>query len=98
MEKKDIIDILFDKEEDEDLLSLKDIKQDRLCDKEELLGNQIMDFIDNKVHPDLRSTLKNLIYEKEKISNQYLHRENQLFYRNGVATAVQFIVAALSTK
>lgn len=98
IEKNDIIDFLFDKQEDDDLLALDDEIKSNLYESNEILENKIMKFIDKRVHPKTKEKLKQLIKQKEKKSLECLHRENQLFYRNGVADGVQFILTALSMK
>ena len=86
MQKKDIIDDLFDKEDNDDLLALNDTVKDELYAEDERLGNLIMDFIDHKVHPESRDELKGLIVKRENVVDKCLLRANQVFYKNGVSS------------
>lgn len=98
MEKDDVIDYLFNKQEDDDLLVLDDVLLEQLSDESETAYNVINDFIDKKIHPMYRNTLKHLILKYERKMCESCHRENQLFYRNGVAAGVQFVINALTLK
>ena len=97
-ENTDIIDALFDKQEDDDLFNMKDELLEELSDKIEKCTEDIQKFIEKRVHPKSRIKLKKLLKRKEKILFSYLRRENQLFYRNGVSDGINLILLSLTFK
>ena len=82
-EKDDVLDNLFDKKEDDDLFNLEDKELKRLDKK---LG-EMNDKMD-RAREHLRE-YSNLLFT-------YLHRENQLFYKNGIADGIQILLFALT--
>lgn len=98
MPKKDIIDFLFDKQVDDDLLSLSDEILESLDTKMEMTDNRINEFINKRVHPKSRSKMYSLLREKEKSVLENSSRENRLFYRNGISDGISLMLIALSTK
>lgn len=98
MENDDIIDLLFEKKGDEDLFVLEDKELNKLNNKVEMSNKEMLKFIDARVHPKSRDKLKELITEYSNANYDYLHRENQLFYRNGISDGIELILISLSQK
>lgn len=98
MDYKDIIDYLFDKKNEEELLDLDDAELKVLNHTIIKVNDEITKFIDRKVHPKSRKKLKKLIFKYSNSIFSYLHKENELIYKNGVADGVKFIITVLSTK
>lgn len=98
MNYKDIINFLFNKKQDDELVDLDDLEREE-C-KNKLIGayNEIIKFIDSRIHPKSRNILKNLLSRYYDIECKYLHKENELLNSNGVADGVKFIRIALIMK
>lgn len=83
-EKKDIIDILFDKKVDDDEFNMQDnlLKHYRhqLCEA----SNNLYNFINTQIPSENRNELKLLISNRDDALADYHYRENQLFYKNGI--------------
>lgn len=97
-ENADIIDALFDKQEDDDLFNMKDELLEELSDKIEKCTEDIQKFIEKRVHPRSRTKLRKLLKRKEKSLYSYLRRENQLFYKNGVSDGISLVLLSLTFK
>ena len=87
----DILDILYDKKEDDDLLELKDVNLQEL----EL---ELSNFIDTRIHPKSREKLKDLLSKYNHILYLYHYRENQLIYKNGISDGMDIIISSFSLK
>lgn len=98
MKQKDIVAVLFDKVEDDDLLDLDDEILSELDTSIEIIEKKVTNFINKRVHPKNKYKLNQLLKQKESKIYAYLHRENELFYKNGVADGVQFMLSVLSIK
>lgn len=98
MENADLIDLLFDKQEDDDIFNFKDNLLEELDNKIERDSNKLNTFIDRRVHPKTRRNLKELIRKSETSIDEYNRRENQLYYKNGVTDGVKLILKLLSFK
>lgn len=98
MNYKDIINFLFNKKEDEELFDLEDSKREMFKNKSSIAYDEIIKFIDLKVHPKSRNKLKDLLSKYDDVECEYLRKENELLYRNGIADGVKFIMTALSMK
>lgn len=96
MEYKDIIDFLFNKKEDEELLNLDDEELKNLDNKITICDTEITKFIDSKVDSQCRKQLKRLILEYSNSMCNYFHKENELLYHNGFSDGVEIIIKALS--
>ena len=51
MNYKDIINFLFNKKEDEELFDLEDQERERCKNKSSIVYDEIIKFIDSRVHP-----------------------------------------------
>lgn len=98
MENEDIIDFLFNKQEDEDTFNLKDNLLNELNTKIENYSDKISLIINKKVHPKNKLILEKLIRKSEIAKDKYHYRENQLYYKNGVVDGVNLMVTLLSFK
>ncbi len=98
MPKDNIIDILFDKKEDDDLFNLSNEILETLDTKIELTDNKINKFIKKRVHPKSRSTLISLLKEKDKKVCASSSIENRLYYKNGLSDGIKLLLIVLSTK
>ena len=98
MNYKDIINFLFNKKEDEELFDLEDSKREMFKNKSSIAYDEIIKFIDLRVHPKSRNKLKDLLSKYDDVECEYLRKENELLYRNGIADGVKFIITVLSTK
>ncbi len=98
MNYRDIINFVFNKKEDEELFDLEDLERERCKNKSSLAYDEIIKFIDTRVHPKSRNKLKNLLSKYNDVECEYLCKENELLYRNGVADGVKFIITALTIK
>lgn len=98
MDYKDIINFLFNKKEDEEFFDLEDDEREKLKEKSGMAYDEIIKFIDSRVHPKSRNKLKKLLFKYDDAECAYLRKENELLYRNGVADGVKFIITALTIK
>lgn len=98
MKNIDLIELLFDKLEDEDIFNLKDDLLEELNDQIEIDNNQLNIFIDRRVHPKSRFILKNLIEKAEDSLVKYNSRENQLYYKNGIKDGINLMLNLLYFK
>jgi hypothetical protein len=98
MENKNIIDFLFDKKEEDNLFSLDDIELDTLKNKVEIVENEILKFIDKRVHPKSRKKLRRLLLNYNNAIFISAAKENELYYKYGVSDGAKFITSALSIK
>lgn len=98
MDYKDIINFLFNKKEDEELFDLEDSEREKFKNSSEMAYDELIKFIDSRVHPKSRNKLKHLLLKYDEVECGYLRKENELLYRNGVADGVKFIITALTIK
>lgn len=78
MENEDIIDFLFNKQEDEDTFNLKDNLLDELNNRIESYNDKISLIINKKIHPKNKLILEKLIRKLEIAKDEYHYRKNQL--------------------
>lgn len=98
MNYRDIINFVFNKKEDEELFDLEDSEREKFKNSSEMVYDELIKFIDSRVHPKSRNKLKHLLLKYDEVECGYLRKENELFYRNGVADGVKFIITALTIK
>ena len=95
-EKDDVLDNLFDKKEDDDLFNLEDREIKRLDEELGKINEKLDKFITEEIPPQSRDSAREHLREYSNILFSYLHRENQLFYKNGVADGIQILLIALT--
>lgn len=95
-EKDDILDNLFDKKEDDDLFNLEDREIKRLDEELGKINEKLDKFITEEIPPQSRDSAREHLREYSNLLFSYLHRENQLFYKNGVADGIQILLIALT--
>ena len=98
MNYRDIINFVFNNKEDEELFDLEDSEREKFKNSSEMVYDELIKFIDSRVHPKSRNKLKHLLLKYDEVECGYLRKENELFYRNGVADGVKFIITALTIK
>ncbi len=95
-EKDDVLDNLFDKKEDDNLFNLEDRELKRLDAKLGEVNEKLDKFITEEIPPQSRDSAREHLREYSNILFSYLHRENQLFYKNGIADGIQILLVSLS--
>lgn len=95
-EKDDVLDNLFDKKEDDDLFNLEDREIKRLDEELGKINEKLDKFITEEIPPQSRDSAREHLREYSNLLFSYLHRENQLFYKNGVADGIQILLIALT--
>lgn len=95
-EKDDVLDNLFDKKEDDDLFNLEDREIKRLDEELGKINEKLDKFITEEIPPQSRESAREYLREYSNILFSYLHRENQLFYKNGIADGIQILLIALT--
>lgn len=95
-EKDDVLDNLFDKKEDDNLFNLEDRELKRLDAKLGEVNEKLDKFITEEIPPQSRDSAREHLKEYSNILFSYLHRENQLFYKNGIADGIQILLVSLS--
>ena len=95
-EKDDVLDNLFDKKEDDDLFNLEDKELKRLDEQIGKMNDKLDKFISEEIPPQTRDSAKEYLREYSNLLFTYLHRENQLFYKNGIADGIQILLFALT--
>lgn len=98
MNYRDIINFVFNKKEDEELFDLEDSEREKLKNSSEMVYDELIKFIDSRVHPKSRNKLKHLLLKYDDAECACWRKENELLYRNGVADGVKFIITALTIK
>lgn len=98
MNDKDIISMIFDKIEDEGYFDFDDPEREKLDESVTLADKKITNFIRKKIHPKKRKQLHNLILDYSLATGSYYRKENELFFKNGVAIGIEIILNALSMK
>ena len=98
MKYKDIIEFLFNKKEEEGLFYLEDTEMEKLKKETITISHEIFELINKKVHPKCRKKLLNLLNKYDDAETLQVSKENELFYKNGVADGVKFILTALSIR
>ena len=96
--KKDIIDMLFEKKDDYSMLDFKTKERNELNSKIAKLDDKINAFIDNKIHPNSRKELENLLFEYNVALTKYHEKGRLLLYRAGFIDGVNSIMIPLSNK
>lgn len=96
--KKDIIDMLFEKKDEDSLFDFKTKERNELDAKIGKLDEQITAFIDKKVHPDSRKEIKDLFYNYTMAMTNYQDKGKLLLYRAGFIDGVNSIMIPLSNK
>ena len=95
-EKDDVLDNLFDKKEDDNLFNLEDRELKRLDAELGEVNEKLDKFITEEIPPQSRDSAREHLREYSNILFSYLHRENQLFYKNGIADGIQILLVSLS--
>lgn len=95
-EKDDVLDNLFDKKEDDELFNLEDREIKRLDEELGKINEKLDKFITEEIPPQSRESAREHLREYSNILFSYLHRENQLFYKNGIADGIQILLIALT--
>lgn len=98
MGKTDILSVLFNKIEDDELFDFDDAEKDELDSEVTILSKRVSRFIENNLYSKKRKKLQNLLMEHDLAVASYFRKENELFYKNGVATGIRIVVEALSMK
>lgn len=94
-EKDDVLDNLFDKKEDDDLFNLEDKELKRLDEELEKMNDKLDKFINEEIPPQNRESAREHLREYSNLLFSYFHRENQLFYKNGIADGIKILLFAL---
>ena len=92
----DVLDNLFDKKEDDDLFNLEDREIKRLDEELGKINEKLDKFITEEIPPQSRESAREHLREYSNILFSYLHSENQLFYKNGIADGIQILLIALT--
>lgn len=95
-EKDDVLDNLFDKKEDDDLFNLDDEELVRLDKALEEMKDKLDKFIYEEISPDNREKTKKYFKEYSSLLFKYMRKENQLFYKNGIADGIKILLFALT--
>lgn len=82
--KKDIIDLLFEKKEEDMAFKMKDNLLTKSRRKIYTTSYKLNEFIKANVPDDIRTELQNLISNRNEALYDSYYREGQLFYRNGI--------------
>ena len=82
--KKDIIDLLFEKKEEDMAFRMKDNLLTQSRRKIYTTSYKLDEFIKANVPDDIRTELQNLISNRNEALYDSYYREGQLFYRNGI--------------
>ncbi len=82
--KKDIIDLLFEKKEEDMAFKMKDNLLTQFRRKIYTTSYKLNEFIKANVPDDIRTELQNLISNRNEALYDSYYREGQLFYRNGI--------------
>lgn len=96
--EEDIIDLLFNKKDEECIFNLSDNFLEDLNNRLEISNDKIEHLINKKVNPKLRTHLKMFIRDSDNLKNKYHHRENQLYYKNGFVDGISAILMLASFK
>lgn len=94
MENKDIIDILFEKKDDDDIFCVDKEKFKQLYRKIALIEDDIEKILDTQVNPKCRKRLKRLIRKHTILT----YKSDTFFYKNGVHDGMNLILFGLSSK
>ena len=82
--KKDIVDLLFEKKEEDMAFKMKDNLLTQSRQKIYKTSYKLDEFIKANVPDDIRTELQNLISNRNEALYDSYYREGQLFYRNGI--------------
>lgn len=82
--KKDIIDLLFEKKEEEDSFHIQDEQLKQSRNRIYKTSYKLDDFIKTYIPFNLRTELQTLISDRNAALYDSYYREGQLFYRNGI--------------
>lgn len=98
MNNKDIISIIFDKIKEDKYFDFNDVEKEKLDEIVTRADKKLTNFIQKKVHPRNKKQLHKLILDYNLAMGSYYHKENELFFKNGVAIGIEIILTALSMK
>lgn len=98
MDNKDIFSIIFDKIEDDELFDFNDLEKDELDKKVTIADDRVNNYLKRKFHPKEKRKIQRLIVDYSNAMCCYYRKENELFFKNGIAFGVKFIMQALSMK
>ena len=96
--EEDIIDFLYEKKAEDGTFNLYDAILSSLDNKIDKCTNDIMNFINKRVHPKTRWQLKKILDRKENTEYDYSLREKKLLYKDGVRDGMQLVLCMLSNK
>lgn len=82
--KKDIIDLLFEKKEEDMAFKMNDYLLAQSRKKIYSASYKLDEFIKANVPDDIRTELQKLISNRNEALYDSYYREGQLFYRNGI--------------
>ena len=98
MNDKDILSIIFDKIEDDGCFDFDDPERETLDERVTIADQKITNFMHKNLHPRNRKKLHRLILNYSLATGSYYHKENELFFKNGVAIGIKIILNALCMK
>lgn len=96
--EEDVLEMIFEKRGDDDSFKIQDEKLKQLKRKVGITNKIMFYFISRKVDSNCRMELKKLIDKRNKCMSDYHYRENQLFYKNGVADGMNIILSIINLK
>lgn len=96
--KEDFFDIVFEKMEDIDAFDMKDVKLTEYKKETSKASENLNQFIEQRIHPNTKKRLMELLKKRDETFSDYYVRESQLYYKNGVSTGIRIMIETLPMK
>lgn len=98
MEEKSIIELLFQKKDEEGGIELHNEKLKELDKEVSVLDDKITNYIAKRVHPKCRKKLNELIDDYTRATFKYYDKERGLIYETGFFDGMNTMLDALYNK
>lgn len=96
--EEDVLEMIFEKRGDDDNFKMEDEKLLEHRNRMTITYEQLNTYIKEKVHPNVKEKLQKLLLARNNAISDYYYRENQLFYKNGVADGMNIILSIINLK
>lgn len=96
MVNKDVLAQLFELNDTEELFTVNKEELSKIEKSNLDINKEILNFIDERVHPNSRDELKNLIEKYEEYAINYSYKEREQAYKVGFSDATKIILDAIS--
>lgn len=96
--KEDFFNLMFEKMEDSDSFDMEDTKLSIYRKEHANITEKLYQFIEQKIQPEIKEPLMQLIDKRNSTTSDYHFRENLLYYKNGFLEGMYVIISMFLSK